>query len=1170
MAEKLTPQQYAAVVNRGGRLLVSAAAGSGKTKVLVDRLLSYLEDPADPADLDSFLIITYTKAAATELRGKIAAKLTARIAEDPNNRHLQKQIQRLFLAKISTVHGFCSDILREYAYRLDLPADFRVADEVECREIRDRVLTELLDQAYSEVGNDDFRAFVDSQGLGRTDRLVPEIIEKVYDSSRCHLDPDKWIQDCIRESMVSAISDAGETLWGKYLMQDLFSYLDKHIFAMEQLRLQSEMYPELDKVTANLRSIIEQLSALRGSDTWDTIVAQRQIDYGRLTFPRKNNPDPDLSDRIKAVRSACKKGMERKLQSFIDPSRLILNDLQESEASIRGLFTLVSKFEHAYTAAKKSRRCLDFSDLEQNTLTLLLGKNRSGPTVAAEEIAKRYREIMVDEYQDSNAVQDAILSALTGKRKNGFMVGDVKQSIYLFRLADPGIFLEKYNSFLPYERAGNGEGRKILLSHNFRSGGEVIEAVNDVFTCCMRPERGGLLYTEEEALREGIPHKPLPDPAVELYAVDVREDAYHEEAEFVAEKIQYMLSTGMLIRDGDSFRPVTADDIVILLRSPGSGGASFQRALDRRGIRCISGSGLDILKTQEIATIRSLLQTIMNPRQDIPLISILASPVFGFTADELGKIRSKQKKGSFYDALIQDQGDHTAYFMRVLRNLREAAQKSSLTSLLEQCLNLTRLDSIYRAMDGGSAKAENIQQFFQMAADFEKGNVRDLGQFLEHLTALDNKGSAAAKTASSGCVTIMSIHKSKGLEFPVVFLCNLSRRFNQENLRAQILCDKDLGIGTSIADSRRRVRYPSLSKRAISVKMGSEGISEEMRVLYVAMTRARDRLIMTYASSRLGADLAEIAQRTDADSGALVCMDAMCMGEWVLLCALKKIEAGQLHAIGDRPAQTYTGTYPWKIGVVEANEAERQNPIPDAVKKNPVSDETLQMLRKHLQFDYKYQQATNAPSKQTATGRKGRMKDEEAASNTRPSGSVYRTWRKPSFMESHEASTIYGNVMHKALQGIRFECCGSEVSIASEITRMITSGFLDPEHAKLVSTSKLAAFFDSEIGKKLRCGVPCVREFKFSILDDGCAYGDGLEGEKVLLQGVVDCALLEPDGITVLDFKTDRITEEKLPDTIERYRPQVEAYSQAISRIYEQNVKAKYLYFFQLNRFVEV
>ena len=1164
MADKLTPQQAQAVTDRGGKLLVSAAAGSGKTKVLVDRLMSYLTDPVEPANLDEFLIITYTKAAASELRGKIAAKLTERIAEEPENRHLQKQMQRLFLTKISTVHGFCGDLLREYAYQLDLPADFRVADEMECQEIRDAVLKELLEQAYlSDRQNPDFRAFVDSQGLGRDDRLIPELIQKVYDSARCHLDPDGWLEKCISDNDVDDVQDVAQTPWGRFLMDDLKEYLQAQIQVMQRCVHLAQQSEGMEKPALNLSQTLEQLEHLKSCNSWDEVVQNRSIDYGRLVFSKKVT-DLELAERIKAARNACKKGLEKKLHSFSDPSQQILADMKQCAAGTRGLVSLVQQFDRAYSRAKRSRRILDFGDLEHKTLDLLKGKSRGGSTMAAREIGNRYREIMVDEYQDSNGVQDAIFEALTQQKKNCFMVGDVKQSIYQFRLADPGIFLEKYHSFVPTEEAVSGQGRKVFLSHNFRSGPEVICAVNDVFSACMTPRVGGLVYSEMEALREGVPREALPTPAVEFHGLEVGEDSYSEEAEYVASQIQAMLNSSVMIRRDGGLKSVEPEDIVILLRSPGSVGSHFQKALENRGIRCSSGAGRDLLDTEEIGTLRSFLQIIVNPRQDIPLISTLTSPVFGFTADDLAQIRSKNKSGSFYDALLESAHPRAEGFLTILMGLRRDARRYSLTRLLENCFAVTRLDSIYGAMPGGSVRQSNLQAFYQLAVDYEQGGLKDLAQFLQHLDSLQGKGVVSGAAGSSGCVNIMSIHKSKGLEFPVVFLCGLARAFNRESLNAQILCDRELGLGLSVSDPETRIRYPSAAKRAIMVKATRESLSEEMRVLYVAMTRARDRLVMTYAPRKLSASVQDMAGRFDFDNGALLCQEASCPGDWVLLAAMQRMEAGALHALGGRPDKLSISESPWKICVDSVQQKTGEKTVlTEEQIRIPAGYE--EQLVEGLSFCYAYPEVTVTPSKQTATGRKGRIKDAEAAENAQEQRPVYRRWRRPAFVSAAKDGREYGNAIHAAMQYIRYENCSDEDSVRREMERLHREGFLSEEQVQMVDCQRIAAFFALDIGKKLSSGVNCLREFKFSILDDAGRYTPGLKDEKVLLQGVVDCAILEENGITILDFKSDRVTPGTVQNRAGQYRPQVEAYAESLSKIFEMPVKASCLYFFRID-----
>ncbi|MGM9669037.1 MAG: helicase-exonuclease AddAB subunit AddA [Faecousia sp.] len=1172
MADMLTTEQKMAVENRGGALLVSAAAGSGKTKVLVDRLLGYILDPVAPANIDDFLIITYTKAAAAELRARIGSKLAEKVAQMPGNVHLQRQLQRLYLAKISTVHAFCSEILREYAYKLDIYADFRVADEGECSAMRQQVMEEVLNRAYDSAGEDgNFRAFVDTQGFGRDDRAVAEILMKVYDSARCHFDPEGWLDQCIENANHPRSEDASGTVWGKFLMDDLFRTLDLQRKAMGRCLQLAEETPGFEKVAENLRQTAADLDTLGQQTTWDGIVSHRNVNYGRLVFPKKKG-DPMLSEQIKAVRNSCKAGLEKKLRGFTDDSAQVLRDLEQTGGAVSGMVKLVRSFRDAYAREKKRHRVLDFSDLEHLTLDLLLGRSRGMPTVAAREIGSRFREILVDEYQDTNAVQDAIFSALTGQRNNCFMVGDVKQSIYQFRLADPGIFLEKYARFAPAETAEPGQGRTVSLCRNFRSGASVLEAANDVFRLCMSPDVGGLYYSDREALVEGIPHQPLGEPEVELHAIAVRDDTYGEEAAFTARRISELTDGTHMIREGDGLRPITPGDIVILLRSPNSVGGEFQNALAARNIRFVTDSGQNLLETPEIRALRSILQVLSNPHQDIPLLAVLASPVFGFTADDLARIRGKNKYCDFYDALVRDGSARSAEFLQTIESLRSLAKHVRLSELIGEIFHRTDLDRIYGAMERGEERLSNLRFFYRYAADFEATERRDLDQFLDQLTILDEKGLRSAEDKSaSDAVRIMSIHKSKGLEFPVVFLCGLSRDFNREATRAAALCDSELGVGLSAVDTRNRVRYPTIAKRALAVKMERESTSEEMRVLYVAMTRAKDRLIMTYASRYLESRVGDLGLLSGICPTELLSAEASNPGRWVLMAALRRTEAGELFRLGATPADTSIGEHPWRIRVHDGENAVSRAPREEC-PRNGIPEGAIGKIRQGLSFTYSHDEATRTPSKQTATQLKGRLKDQEAAEQTWTETQPRRTWRTPSFAAPPaKTGAQVGTATHAAMQYIRYERCGDTEGVRQELRRLARDRLLSPEQAEMVDPGRIAAFFATPLGQTLAgAGDRVLREFKFSILDKGARYGENLQDERVLLQGVVDCALIEADGITVLDFKTDYVTEETLPDTVRHYLPQVCAYAEAMSRIYEKKVKQVFLYFFRLNRLVEV
>lgn len=1171
MAERLTKQQLQAVTDRGGDLLVSAAAGSGKTKVLVDRLMGYLMDPVDPANLDEFLIITYTKAAAAELRGKIGAKLSEHIAMNPGNRHLQQQMQRLYLAKISTVHAFCTDILREHAHRLDLSADFRVLDENECVELQTRIMQQVLDEMYANTkDNSDFFALVDTQGFGRDDRQIPEIVFQVYNSAKCHLNPDKWLDWCLQVNDVNDVADAAQTIWGKYLIKDLQDCLDLHIDAMNKCVVKAAASEGMEKPTALLKETVVQLQMLHQCTTWDAVCARKNIDYGRLTFG-KSCTDLELVEQIKAVRDACKSTLAKKLRSFSDSSDQILSDIQDSAAAMRGLISLVKKFSETYDKFKRSRRVLDFADLEHKTLDLLCDRGRTNRSKVAKEIGQRFREVMVDEYQDSNVVQDAIFSALTKDKHNCFMVGDVKQSIYQFRLADPGIFLQKYNTFNDAESAVAGQGRKVLLSNNFRSAGGVIDAVNDVFSACMSVPVGGLEYGEAESLHEGIPHTKIDDQEIELYGVTVQNDTYAEEAAFVAKRVRQLIDGTHMIRDGEHLRPITPGDIAILLRSPGSVGGEYKYALEQCGIRCVTGSSADLLHTEEIETLRAFLQVINNPMQDIPLIGVLTSRLFCFTADDMALIRGAHRHGSMFSALQASDLPKAKDFLATLTSLREEARLTTLPQLISRLYTQTRIDSIFGVLPEGMERIENLHAFCQFVDSFHSANSGDLGAFLAHLDAIEERGLISGDRGGDvDAVTIMSIHKSKGLEFPVVFLCGLSREFNNDSARAQVLCDKELGLGLSCVDSKNRVRYPSVAKRAIAAKMIADGVSEEMRVLYVAMTRAKDRLIMTYASKKLEKDLASIVQRADISNPLLLTAGVDRPGKWVLYAALKRKEALEFFNLSGTPAETYFSNTPWKIRVVIATENSQSAIEEDATEIENLPEQTIAYIRDNLAFQYPYILATTAPSKQTATQLKGRKKDAESAEFTKAQHSAKGRWRKPSFADRKIKGKDYGNALHAVLEHIRYEACDDVSSIRNEVNRLVAEEYISKEQGEIVDVQKIADFFSTEIGRKLRTSEHVLREFKFSILDDGERYCQGMTGEKVLLQGVVDCAIIEPDGITLIDFKSDRVNEDSVETAVDGYRHQIDAYANALERIYCRPVKTALLYFFSIRKFVEI
>lgn len=1174
MAEmRLTAAQQAVVDSEGGALLVSAAAGSGKTKVLVDRLLRRVLDSQKPCNIDDFLVITYTKAAAAELRLKIAQALSARLALEPDNRHLQRQLHRIYLAEISTVHAFCGNLLRTHAHLLELPADFRVAEEAESQALQERVLQTLIEESYA-TGEEDFLAMAELFGYGRDDRRLPGAVLQIHREMRCRPDMERWRTQVCRQLDVSDCLDAAETPWGTYLLEAFHGFLQRQVEKFSQALSELEAYPNIQKgLGACFAQNLRQLQALSACRSWDEVVAGKITGFGRVGTVRQPE-DALVKERLCKMRTLCWSELKAWQDRFFAPSQAVLEDLGKTTGALQTLVDFAARFDAAYAAEKRRRRVLDFSDLEHQAIRLLVDRYTGRPTAAAREVAARFREIMVDEYQDSNAVQDVIFEAISQEGRNRFMVGDVKQSIYRFRLADPTLFLEKYAAYPDAELAQPGRPRKILLSENFRSRPEILSACNHVFSLVMRPRVGGLAYTEQEALRPGRCFPPLPHCPVELHCLtDSGAEAPEKsraEAAFVAERIAALLRAQTSVTDGDGLRPVRPGDIAILMRSLSNTAQIYLEELARLGIPAVCDRGGSLLDTAEVQILVALLEIIDNPHQDIPLLAALASPVFCYTPEQLAQPRTAQRKRDYYDALLEMGGDF-APFLGLLEELRQESHRLSLSELLLEIFRRTEMVTVFSAMDDGAARARNLQAFQSFVRSFEGGTARALPELLWYLRDLKESGGQLPmpKAGVGDAVRLMTIHSSKGLEFPVVFLADLSRKFNLQDMREAILVDSDLGLGCNQVDSARFVRYPTLAKTAIARKKTAEAISEELRVLYVAMTRAKDMLVMTYYSRRLAGELKNLTTQLTMPPSEELCAAATCPGHWILLSALVRTEAGALFSLSGPcdAAQVWPDT--WRITATDLSQTQQLQTVLTAGTPGPAEmpDEAALAL---LDFSYPHSAAAHIPAKVTATQLKGRLPDQEAAEGAAVGSRRDFSFRSPSFLPRPMSAAERGVATHLFLQFARFGACQTREGVDAEAQRLVEEAYLTPPQAEAVRRDEVLAFFESTLGRWLLAQPQVQREFKFSILVDAASVGYGVEGEQLMLQGVVDCFVVEPDGLTILDFKTDRVTEKTIERRAASYAPQLQAYAKALGQIYTLPVKRTLLYFFAAGRTVEV
>ena len=1182
MAFALTEEQSRAVHDRGGGLLVSAAAGSGKTRVLVERLLDQVT--GEGADIDDFLVITYTRAAAAELRARISQELSDRLAERPNDRHLRRQTTLVYKAQISTVHAFCAALLRESGHQIGLDPDFRLCDEGEGAVLMARVLGETLDRQYEDLDSEgDFAALVDTMAAGRDDSRLEQIVLDVFGRIQSHPDPAGWLADQSRLWELDGVTDAGDTPWGALLLADARRQGERCLeLLLRALELTGRDSVLSQNYGPSLSQSIQGVRALLAADSWDGVYRALPVEFpaaGR----KKGVEDLEAAERVKGLRTRCKKQMDKLFEDLGGDSGQLLADLALARPAVRGLMELTARFQEDYAREKARRGILDFSDLEHLALRLLTQDGDGGPGPLARYWSGRFAEVMVDEYQDTNQVQNAIFTAVSDGGRKLFMVGDVKQSIYRFRLADPTIFLDKYRRFKPWDQAAEGEERTVVLTRNFRSRPEVLEGTNDLFQNIMSTEFGELDYTQDQALAPGAAFPPEGDWRVELDLEDLsflgdqeegeRADKNLLEARWAARRIRELLDGELMLTEGSGQRRAEPSDVLLLLRSPGAVLHHYIRALNEAGLPWSAEGGEDFFASTEINVALSLLQIVDNPRQDVALIAALRSPVYGFSGDQLALLRA-EGEGDFYSAVVQaaGRGDQACRdFLTELEELRFGAGDRTCRQLIWHIYERTNLLGLFGAMDGGQERQGRLLTLYALAGRLEEAGCRSLFQFLLRLERMRQTGglSLSAPGREGGGVTIMSIHRSKGLEKPVVLLCGLSRRLNRDDLQRPVLFHPVLGVGPRGLDRERMVEYPTLARKAVARKLEREMMAEELRLLYVAMTRAKEKLILSIPLRRGAEELEKLGEDLSVPPSPMALERQQSVGGWVLLHALARPEASALRSMAGLPEVSPGTLGPawdirWVDGAALAQIPEQRGRFADLPGESETEPEGL---REALAWHYPFSLSSQTPSKLTATQLKGRSLDQETREEAAPAAlppqplSILR----PQFVAEERGLTPAqrGTALHLAMQYLPLDTDTPERA-AAELERLVSGGFLTPQQGAAADPGQLSAFFNSPLGREMASAPVCRREFKFSVLLPAVEFCPGLEpGEEVLLQGVVDAWFETLEGITVVDFKSDRVSRSGAAARGEEYRPQLEAYSRALEEITGKQVFRKALWFFE-------
>ena len=889
---KWTNEQLQAIEKTGNNILVAAAAGSGKTAVLVERIINKIINKK--IDIDQLLIVTFTNAAASEMRERILEAIYKKIEEEPENTHLQKQINLIGRASICTIDSFCLDVVKNNFYEIGVAPNFRIADNAELELIKQEALEDLFNKKY-EIEDKKFLKLLETYTTYSADEPLKELILNIYNFIQSHPFPNEWLEENVEKyNLINKMNiDFSETEWGKTIIKELKEELLDSKIKLEQVKKDIVRFEELKKYALVLSTDIQVLDSILKQEKWDNIYNSiLEIVFEKWPIDRKITLEE--KEIAKEKRNEIRKQIKKALEAIDCDSKQANEDIYNMYETLKALKEIILEYDELLKQAKKEKNLVDFSDIEHMALQILLKKGEDNnyiPTPIALKYRKKFVEIAIDEYQDSNLVQESILTSISNG-KNIFMVGDVKQSIYKFRQARPELFLDKYEKYVVEDNT-EAQGNKIQLFKNFRSRENILDTTNLIFKDIMSKKLGDIDYTEEEYLNLGANFEETDKHSIKTNteiliienkneeAEDNEETAETEEpienieleAKFVAKKIKEILDSKQVVFDKKlGYRPITYKDIVILLRSTKDKANIFENELINLNIPVYSDTSLEYLNSIEIQMIMNLLKVIDNPTVDIPLVGVLRSMIGGFSDNELIKIRLIDNKKSFYEAMkqyltenIEDLDDQIKEkiqnFLGRISEWKAEAEYLELDELIWKIYIDTGYYNYVSLMPDGILRQANLKLLFEKAKQYEKASFKGLYNFINFIekvrTGSGDLSSAKLIGENENVVRIMSIHKSKGLEFPLVFLCNSNKKFNTQDLNSQILLHQDLGLGANYIDSERKLQYSTLAKEAIKIKSKEEIISEEMRVLYVALTRAKERLIVTGISKDLEKDLKE-------------------------------------------------------------------------------------------------------------------------------------------------------------------------------------------------------------------------------------------------------------------------------------------------------------------------
>ena len=1313
MGVSWTTEQQQVIDLRNRNILVSAAAGSGKTAVLVERIVKIITDKNHPVDIDHLLIVTFTNAAAAEMRERIGNAIEKALDEQPGDEHLLRQLTLIHNAQITTIDSFCLYVVRNHFHEIDLEPNFRIGDEGELKLLREDVLGKVLEQNYEEP-SEAFSDFVEGYASGRTDAALNEMILQLYEFSRSYPWPEKWLDSFVGAYRIETREELDRAEWLAPLTENICFVLKDCEQLLKQALAITQQDDGPDMYEKAVQSDLEKYESLSKLTSFcELSVALSDIKYDRLASSRGFEGDPDKLELVKSLREQAKDVVKKLCkQYFFCSPEMMIEQLERTEPMLEEVVRLTKQFADEFAAAKRRKNLVDFHDVEHFALQILVDEETEKAKKTAEEFRDTFEEIMIDEYQDSNEVQETLLCSISREERgenNIFMVGDVKQSIYRFRLARPELFMKKYDSYSLEESTT----QRIDLHKNFRSREEVLTCTNDIFYKIMARSLGNVEYDAEAALYPGASYPAMPvqeNPVGEKAAEDEKvsgkqingftpeilladsndelledtdfSDKKTLEAKMVAEKIRHLMKTQPVTdKATGELRMAHYSDIVILLRSLSGWADSLVEVLNGNGIPAHTVSSTGYFSTVEVQTVLSMLRLLDNPRQDIPMAAVLRSPMAGLTDEELAVLRledgsvpfheavlelaeglyeedgqkeisdseadseADQKQGRNADGKKEDDIETTAHrkllkFYKKYRQLRQLVPDTPIHELIEIILRETGYGHYVAAMPAGSRRTANLNMLLEKAAAYEKTSYKGLFHFVRYIDELQKYdvdfGEADMVGENEDVVRIMSIHKSKGLEFPIVIVSGMGKNFNKQDTRSKMVLHPELGIGLDYMDGKKRIKSPTIAKKAIAKQIELENLGEELRVLYVALTRAKEKLILTGTLKDAAEKLefyrqqANLSKAADRPLSYLTREGASGYLDWILPAVLsygdkypvRIVEAAELvldevenqleqnenltERIGEIKAAD-----PQLVGQLKQRFSQRYPYQTDILRKNKYSVSELKHRAMREKFEAEQEETIPAFLEEPVTPtiplfiqRQGSV-EQEAQNKAQDAGQEAES-KAEQKIKSNTANrgALRGTAVHRVMECYDF---ASEKSVYEQMEAMEKEEKITADMRALVKEQIVADFVSSETGKRMalaqRMGAlyrekPFVMGFTEEELEN---YGFGAgaqmienevqtenaqqeimsenvsrenhmhEEDLTLIQGIIDVFWIEDDGITVLDYKTDRV--DTAQELIDRYATQLKLYADALERVFatrKLKVKEILIYSFRLEKLISI